>query len=202
METLGRAFVRVAKKQRGALCMSDSTLSPGRELTFGRALATSLLLSRIVRQRTVGEELIGLLLPASVGGALANIATTMAGKVSVNLNFTAGPEAMESAIERCGIRTILTARAFLKKAELDEMPGMVFLEDLLAKTSALSKIAVAIAASLFPATLIDRFFLHEKDLDSLATVIFSSGSTGVPKGVMLSHRNIAANIASAMQLFE
>jgi len=199
MDTLGRAFVRAATKRRAAFCMADST---GQQLTFGRALIGSLLLARTVRKRTAGENLIGLLLPASVGGALANIATSVAGKVSVNLNFTAGREAMESAIDRCGIRTILTSRIFLAKAEIDEMPGMVFLEDLLAQTSALSRIGMAIATTVLPATLINRFFVHEKDVDSLATIIFSSGSTGVPKGVMLSHHNIRANIASAMEVFE
>ena len=199
MDTLGRAFVRVAKRQRAAFCMADAT---GRELTFGRALIGSLLLSRMIRRRTRGEELIGLLLPASVGGALANIGTTIAGKVPVNLNFTAGRDAMIAAVHRCGIRTILTSRVFLAKAGLDEMPGMIFLEDLLEQTSTLAKIGMAVATSLLPAAAIDRLFVREKDADSLATVIFSSGSTGVPKGVMLSHRNIRANISSAMEVFE
>ena len=199
METLGRAFVRVVKRRRAALCMADTT---GCELTFGRALIGSLLLSRIIRRRTAGEDLIGLLLPASVGGALANIATTIAGKAPVNLNFTAGRDAMTAAVDRCGIRTILTSRVFLSKAGFEEMPGMVFLEDLLEQTSGPAKIGVALATSVLPAAAINRLFVHEKDVDSLATVIFSSGSTGVPKGVMLSHRNIRANINSAMQVFE
>ena len=134
---------------------------------------------RIVRKRTPGEDLIGLLLPASVGGALANIATSLAGKVSVNLNFTAGHDAMAAAIERCGIRTILTSRVFLARAGIETLPGMLYLEDLLAQTSALSKVAMAVATTLLPAALITRLLVHEKDADSLATVIFSSGSTGV-----------------------
>src|SRR5262245_60383863 len=199
MDTLGRAFVRVAKARRSALCMADST---GRELTFGRALVGSLLLARIVRKRTVGERLVGLLLPASVAGALANIATSMAGRVPVNLNFTVGRDAMAAAIDRTGIRTILTSRTFLAKASLDEMPGMVFLEDLLADTSAAAKAAMAVAAAVLPAAALNRLFVREKDVDSLATVIFSSGSTGIPKGVMLSHRNVRANIDAAMKVFE
>jgi len=199
MDTLGRAFVRAAKARRSALCIADST---GRELTFGRALVGSLLLARIVRKRTVGEPLVGLLLPASVAGALANIATSMAGRVPVNLNFTAGGEAMAAAIDRTGIRTILTSRTFLARAGLDEMPGMVFLEDLLADTSAAAKAAMAVAAAVLPAAALNRLFVREKDVDSLATVIFSSGSTGIPKGVMLSHRNVRANIDAAMKVFE
>ena len=128
MDTLASRFVRTAKRRWPALCMADST---GRELTFGRALVGSLLLSRALRRRVPDGESIGLLLPASVGGALANVAALFAGRVPVNLNFTAGRDAMAAAVERCGITTTLTSRVFLAKAGLAETPGMVFLEDVL-----------------------------------------------------------------------
>src|SRR4030095_13215003 len=99
---------------------------------------------RVVPRELV-EPPVVLLLPASVAGALANVATSIAGRVPVNLNFTAGRESMAAAIDRTGIRTILTSRAFLSKAGLDEMAGMVFLEDLLAETSGAAKAAMAIA---------------------------------------------------------
>jgi len=83
--------------------MADST---GQRLTYGRALVGALLLSRVIRQRTSGQDMVGLLLPASVGGALANIATLFAGRVPVNLNFTAGADAMAcelAATSRSGL---------------------------------------------------------------------------------------------------
>jgi acyl-[acyl-carrier-protein]-phospholipid O-acyltransferase/long-chain-fatty-acid--[acyl-carrier-protein] ligase len=178
--------------------MADST---GRELTFGRALVGSLLLARAIRRAVPAGASIGLLLPASVGGALTNIAASIAGRVPVNLNFTAGRDAMAAAIERCDIAVVLTSRAFLSKAGIPQMAGMVFLEDVLRQTSALSRIATLIAARLLPPSLIARLFFSPADADSLATVIFSSGSTGVPKGVMLTHRNVLANIDAANALF-
>jgi acyl-[acyl-carrier-protein]-phospholipid O-acyltransferase/long-chain-fatty-acid--[acyl-carrier-protein] ligase len=198
MDTLGREFVRVAKRRWSAFCIADST---GRELTYGRALIAALLLSRLIRQR-VAEPNVGLLLPASVGGALANIATSLAGKVPVNLNFTAGRDATASAVERCGIRTILTSRTFLSKAGLDRIDGMLFLEDLLGQFGSIAKAWMAAVARTLPSSAINRLFAPEADADALATIIFSSGTTGVPKGVMLSHRNILADIGSVAAVFD
>jgi acyl-[acyl-carrier-protein]-phospholipid O-acyltransferase/long-chain-fatty-acid--[acyl-carrier-protein] ligase len=198
-ETLGRQFVRTAKHQWRSFCMADSN---GQRLTFGRALVASLLLARSIQTRASRERNIGLLLPASVGGALANVATSLAGKVPVNLNFTAGREAMASAIARCEVKTILTSRIFLSKAGLETLDGMVFLEDVLKTMSAGAKVRMLAVARLLPAWAINRLYVRGDGGDALATVIFSSGSTGVPKGVMLTHRNILSNVDAAGQLFQ
>src|SRR5438445_723113 len=105
-------FIKTARRRWFSFAMADST---GSELTYGKALAGSLALARWIRRRCSNERMVGVMLPASVGGVLANIATLMAGKVPVNLNFTAGREAIASAIEQCQIKTILTSRVFLAK---------------------------------------------------------------------------------------
>jgi acyl-[acyl-carrier-protein]-phospholipid O-acyltransferase/long-chain-fatty-acid--[acyl-carrier-protein] ligase len=146
--------------------------------------------------------MVGLMLPASIGGALANLASLIAGRVPVNLNFTAGRESIASAIEQCGIDTILTSRQFLAKAKIDEQPGMVFLEDVLPAFGTAAKVVTLLVARLSPAWVLDRLYAPEPDdTDALATVIFSSGSTGAPKGVMLSHRNVLSNLEAMAQLF-
>jgi acyl-[acyl-carrier-protein]-phospholipid O-acyltransferase/long-chain-fatty-acid--[acyl-carrier-protein] ligase len=184
-------FVHTARKNWSSFAMADST---GRELTYGRALTAAVLLSRWARPRQ--EEMIGLLLPSSVGGALANLGVTLAGKVPVNLNFTAGPEAMESAIQQCGIKIVLTSRTFLAKARLAATDQMVFLEDILPQGK-LAQLSALVTARFAPAWMLRA----GKTPDSLAAVIFSSGSTGNPKGVMLSHFNLLANIDAMLQVF-
>src|SRR5262245_1944544 len=146
-DVLGRQCIRTAKHNWFAFCMADST---GQRLTFGRALVGSLLLSQWVRRRMPNEQHVGLLLPASVGGALANVAVSLAGKVSVNLNFTAGKEAMAAAFDRCGITTILTSRVFLSKIGVDPTPNMIFLEDTLKQVDNASKLRMLVAAFLLP----------------------------------------------------
>ena len=180
--------------------MADST---GQRLTYGRALIGSLALSRVIRRLTDGQEMVGVLLPASVGGAIANIATLAAGRVPVNLNFTAGQAAMDAAIEQCRIQTILTSKRFLDKASIPATPSMVFLEDLGKQISGLAKISALLQARLLPFSMLaSKYGGHGKTPDSVATIIFSSGSTGMPKGVMISHGNILSNVESLATLFQ
>ena len=195
---LGRGFIRTGKRRWGAFCMADAATPP---LTFGRALVGSLLLARWLRKQAPAEPRIGLLLPSSVGGALANIAVALAGKTSVNLNFTTGREGMAAAIARCQLRTILTSRKFLAKADLAAPDGAVFLEDVLTQFTSFQKARMLVLARLLPASLLLRHSAGPGNPDSIATIVFSSGSTGVPKGVMLTHGNILANIDAVRQVF-
>jgi acyl-[acyl-carrier-protein]-phospholipid O-acyltransferase/long-chain-fatty-acid--[acyl-carrier-protein] ligase len=196
---LHRRTIRTAKRRWRRLAMADAT---GRTLTFGRMLVGALLLSRWVRAHCEGQRIVGLLLPASVPGALANLAVLIAGKVPVNLNFTAGREAIAAAIAQCGITTVLSSKTFLARAKLDAPDGTVALEDVLPSFTAGEKLATLVAARLMPSSwLIRRYAPENIGPDDLATVIFSSGSTGQPKGVMLSHRNVIANLEGMGQVF-
>ena len=192
--TLPRRFIRVARRCWGLFAMADST---GRELTYGRALTAAVLLAAEVRRRADSEKMIGLLLPATVGGALANLGVSMAGKVPVNLNFTGGKEAMAYAAAQCEIRTVITSKVFLAKAKLEAPEGAIYLEDIMASLGKAQKLWAVVRARLAPAA----WLAPESDPDSLATVIFSSGSTGVPKGIMLSHFNLASNVDAVLQIF-
>jgi acyl-[acyl-carrier-protein]-phospholipid O-acyltransferase/long-chain-fatty-acid--[acyl-carrier-protein] ligase len=190
----------LAKRRWFRLCAADST---GRKLSYGRMSAASLALAGWTRRRHAGESMIGVLLPASVGAALTNIALMIAGKVPVNLNFTVGREALDSAMMQAGVETVITSRKFIDRIKLDDLPGVVFLEDVMRDITPIRKFTAALAALLLPAGLIRLLFGGGgTDRHAPATVIFSSGSTGTPKGVVLSHHNILSNVVGSAQILQ
>ena len=193
-DLLDRRLIRVARRNWGKFAMADTT---GRSLTYGEVLTGAVLLSR-TGLRPVPSEMVGVLLPSTVAGALVNVSLTLRGAVPVNLNFTAGADAMQSAMEQCGIRTVVTSRAFLAKAKIQPLPGTVYIEDLLKSATPAAKLRAYLTARFLPADLLS---CGGPTPDSPAAVIFSSGSTGVPKGVMLSHYNLIADIEAIAQLF-
>ncbi|HET9918110.1 MAG TPA: AMP-binding protein, partial [Candidatus Binatia bacterium] len=198
-DLLHTKFVEMAKCRWSRFCMADTT---GSELTYGKTLIGSLLFCRWLRSHCANQKLIGVILPASVGGALVNIAITLAGKVPVNLNFTAGKEAMAEAAAQCQIETIVTSRVFLEKANREAMDGMVFVEEIRETFSGALKFTTAARAYITPARCLTRRARGQQRPHDLATIIFSSGSTGTPKGVMLSHHNIISNIEAISQVVQ
>ncbi len=100
------------------------------------------------------------------------------------------------------IRTVLTSRVFLAKAKVAQPEGAWFLEEVMAEITLVERLGLLIAGLLMPARVIEWLFVDgERNPDNLATVIFSSGSTGMPKGVMLSHRNVLANVESLARVY-
>lgn len=197
--TLRAGFLRSAKSHLSRPAVSDTT---GKDMTYLELLAAVLVLSRRIRRFGQRRDMIGLLLPTSVVGVLSNIATLFAGRIPVNINYTASEESRESAVQQCNIQTILTCRPMVEKLELKVDSRMVFIEDLAAEISSFEKKIYGLCVWLLPSSLLELFFESRFEDHDIATVIFSSGSTGEPKGVMLSHGNISSNLLSLYDVFQ
>src|SRR2546425_1267336 len=200
MRTLHRAFLNTARRYPLRFAMAD-TRTP--KLRFGAALARTVFLARRLREVWQGQTMVGILLPPSVPGALVNFAALLAGKVPVNLNYTSSNEILASCARQCELQTVVTSNAFLECVPL-QVPGrVILLEELAAQPRASEKLLALLMAAVLPGRWLEIALGQKKaaTLDDLATVIFSSGSTGDPKGVMLTHYKIASNIEQVGQTF-
>ncbi len=199
---LHHLFVRQARRHPLNFAYADASRP---RLSRIRALAGAVALARALRPRWARQEYVGVLLPPSIAAALVNLAAAIACRASVNLNFTAGRAGMASAARQAGLRTLVTSRAFLEKARIELPEGVepIVLEDLAAGIdwhARLASLALALAA---PLRLLERACgaVRRPTIDDIVTVIFSSGSTGEPKGVLLSHFNVDANVEAVAQVF-
>ena len=171
--TLAGHLITSARARWDCTAIADSG---GSSLSYGQTLTQAAGIAGWLFNARPAEPRIGVYLPACISAALINYGITLAGKTAVNLNFTSGQQNCRLAIEKCGLKTILTTRTFLERLSLQASPEMVQLEDL----PSADKVPI-----LEPSAPISP--------DSSACILFSSGSTGVPKGIELTHWNILTN---------
>ena len=200
--TPARHFIRSCKKTLKKVRMADSG---GAELTGGRLLASVLALRRVLLRDILAadEQHVGILLPPTAGCALANLAVTLAGRVTVNLNYTMSEKDINYCVNDAGLKRVLTSKKLLEKKPLNLDVPFVFLEDIKDQVRSVDKLLAAIGTYVLPASILERCLgLTRVKMDDPITTIYTSGSTGEPKGVVLSQHNMSATVDGVDQVVQ
>ncbi|HOE91055.1 MAG TPA: AMP-binding protein [Candidatus Cloacimonadota bacterium] len=192
---LHHTFIEQAKKNPQKVAIFDQMT--GAETKFDKLLIASLLLANKIK--SYKGRYIGIMLPPSAGCIIATLATLFAGKTPVMINYSTG--ATQNCIyaqKKCNFNTILTSEKLLEKIQEDPVKGMVFLEDILKSINIIEKAKAAMLSKL-PTSII-KTLVSGGTIEDELVILFTSGSEKDPKAVILTHKNIQANIDSIMKI--
>lgn len=202
-QSISRAFAYRAKVQGRNTIMIDAKSE--QSLSGFRALAAVMGIKSALKGQVKNSQNVGVLMPSTNAGILANMSLFALGKTVVNLNYTASAEAFAHMIKSANIKTIVSSKQFITKLnarglETDTLLkglNLILLEDLNAKLSKPKMLASLSLAVALPFCLLKHLVSKKAKSDDAASILFSSGSEGLPKGVELTHKNIVSNVKQA-----
>lgn len=172
-----------------------------RPIKAGMLLAIALTFSEKIKQ-FINSERVGIVLPPGIPCVIVNLATLFAGKIPVNLNFTLGRSSLESSMQIAGIKTVITAEAVRNK--LKDFPWPKDTIDFVGVVKRFRKFQLikrCVLVNVLPSKILARIYdIPSKGGNKEAALLFTSGSVGEPKGVLLTHRNIIGNILQVIEM--
>jgi acyl-[acyl-carrier-protein]-phospholipid O-acyltransferase/long-chain-fatty-acid--[acyl-carrier-protein] ligase len=199
-ESLFDALIAAREKYGDKEILEDQDRKP---LTYTGLIRAAFVLGRKVAAMTAPAERVGILLPSSMGVVVTFYGLHAHGRVPVMINFTAGERNIKAAIAAAGVKKVLTAKRFIQQAKLEELVAqieaaaeVVWLDDVRASIGLPDKL-YGLMAGVMP-----RRFRTKTEPDAPGVVLFTSGSFGAPKGVVLSQSNLVANCRQVAQHIE
>ena len=189
-------FAKFAKRHPFRKFLFDQS---GKSASCFEILVKCALLSREIRKLSApGNKYVGILMPNTIAGAVSAVATMMCDKVPAMLNYTLSKGALDEAVKKADLDCILTSRLFVEKLGIEKRPEMVFLEDLVPAFTRKKIIFWSVMAALLPRQELMNILAPRthRNVFETAVLLFSSGSSGSPKGVLLSHHNINSDVYS------